>query len=103
MSTVRVSILNIPAEHLDQAAEWMTEAEGDLAGIKNLPGLISYHAGIDRENGQLSNVSVWDSAEHARAMSTFLPMLDLGAKFQQLSGISFVRPISNFDELWRWE
>jgi quinol monooxygenase YgiN len=103
MSTVRVSILNIPAEHLEQCAEWMTEAEESLAGIRELPGLISYHAGIDRENNQLSNVSVWDSAEHAKAMSSFQPMLDLGAKFLQLPGISFVRPIPNFDELWRWD
>jgi hypothetical protein len=81
VNTVRVSILNIPADQIDHVAQLMTNAETALAGIKELPGLISYYAGIDRETSQLSNVSVWESAEHAKAMSTFQPMLDLGKQF----------------------
>jgi hypothetical protein len=102
MNTVRVSILNVPAEHIDHVAQLMIAAEEELAGIKELPGLISYYAGIDRTMNQLSNVSVWESDEHAKAMLTFQPMLDLGARFLEVPGLTFVRPIPNFNSLWEW-
>jgi hypothetical protein len=60
MSVVRVSILNIPAEHFDDAARRMAEAETALADIRALPGLQAYFVGADRDTSQLSNVSVWD-------------------------------------------
>jgi hypothetical protein len=102
MNTVRVSILNVPAEHIDHVAHLIIAAEQELAGIKELPGLISYHAGIDRTTNQLANVSIWESDEHANAMSTFQPMLDLGARFLEVPGLTFVRPIPNFNSLWEW-
>lgn len=103
MHTVRVSILTIPVEHLDEVAELMGNAENDLQGIKHLPGLIAYYAGIDRTTMQLSNVSVWDSTDHANAMSTFRPMLDLAARCLEIPGVTFLRPIPNFASLWQWE
>jgi hypothetical protein len=102
MSVVRVSILNIPPEHLDHVEQLMTEAERDLAGIRDLPGLRAYFVGVDRVTSQLSNVSVWDSVEHARAMGTFQPMLDLATEFAGIPGVTFVRPIPNFETLWQW-
>jgi hypothetical protein len=102
MSVVRVSILNIPAEHLDEASARMTEAEVALADIRKLPGLLAYFVGVDRTTSQLSNVSVWDTDEHAKAMSTFQPMLDLAATFAKIPGVTFVRPIPNFASLWQW-
>jgi hypothetical protein len=33
--------------------------------------LQAYFVGADRDTSQLSNVSVWDTDEHAKAMSTF--------------------------------
>jgi hypothetical protein len=102
MTVVRVSILNIPAEHLDHATTMMTAAESALEGIRELPGLLAYFVGVDRSTSQLSNVSVWDSEEHAKAMSTFQPMLDLAKTFADIPGVTFVRPIPNFDSLWQW-
>jgi hypothetical protein len=103
MSVVRVSILTIPAEGLEEVTAMMIEAETALAGIRNLPGLQAYFVGVDRTTNQLSNVSVWDTDEHARAVSTFQPMLDLGAKFvDAVPGTTFLRPIPNFDMLWQW-
>ncbi len=102
MTVVRVSILNIPAEHFDRAEELMTEAEQALSGIRDLPGLRAYFAGVDRTTSQMTNVSVWETAEHAQAMSSFQPMLDLGKTFLDLPGVTFVRPIPNFDTLWQW-
>ena len=101
-SVVRVSILNIPHEHLDEASRRMKDAEASLSGIRDLPGLLAYFVGVDRTTSQLSNVSVWDTAENAKAMSTFQPMLDLAATFSELPGVTFVRPIPNFEGLWQW-
>ena len=102
MSVVRVSILNIPAVHLDAASQLMEEAEAALGGIRKLPGLLAYFVGIDRSTSQLSNVSVWDTDENAKAMSTFQPMLDLARVFAEIPGVTFVRPIPNFEGLWQW-
>jgi len=102
MSVVRVSILNIPVEQLEQASQRMREAERSLVEIRRLPGLLAYFVGVDRSTSQLSNVSVWDTDEHARAMSTFQPMLDLARTFSEIPGVTFVRPIPNFEGLWQW-
>ena len=98
---VRVSILTIPRDRIDEAAEAMRRAETDLIGIKQLKGLRAYFAGVDRDRSQLTNVSVWDSVEHAEQMSTFQPMLDLGRRFAA-EGATFLRPIPNFQCLWEW-
>jgi hypothetical protein len=103
VSVIRVSILTIPTEHLEQAEHMMVEAESSLAGIHDLPGLRAYFAGVDRTTSQLSNVSIWDNAEHAQAMSTFQPMLDLAAAISTaIPGVTFLRPIPNFENVWQW-
>jgi len=99
---VRVSIFTIPSDRLDEAAEAMRSAEAELIGIKQLTGLCAFFAGVDRERSQITNVSVWDSVEHAEQMSTFQPMLDLGKRFVAEMGATFVRPIPNFQCLWQW-
>ena len=102
MTVVHVSILNIPTQHLDEASRRMREAEASLEGIRKLPGLLAYFVGVDHSTSQLSNVSVWDTDEHAKAMSNFQPMLDLARTFSELPGVTFVRPIPNFVGLWQW-
>ena len=98
---VRVSILTFPDGHIEAAAEAMRNAEEELRGILKLKGLRAYFAGVDRVRSQLTNVSVWDSAENAEQMSSFQPMLDLGKRFAA-QGATFLRPIPNFDCLWQW-
>ena len=98
---VRVSILTIPPDRIDEAVEAMRKAETDLVGIKKLKGLRTYFAGVDRIRSQLTNVSVWDSVEHAEQMSSFQAMLDLGKSFAA-KGATFLRPIPNFQCLWEW-
>lgn len=80
----------------------MSEAETTLHGIRDLPGLQAYFVGIDRSTSQLSNVSIWDTDEHARAMASFQPMLDLANTFAAIPGVTFVRPIANFTNIWQW-
>ena len=43
--------------------------------ITAMPGLLHYYAGIDEQALQVTNVSVWDTLEHAQAMSSLQPML----------------------------
>jgi hypothetical protein len=101
-TVTRVSILTFPRDQLAAAEQLMIDGEESLKGILKLKGLQSYFAGVDRVTGQLTNVSVWDSAENAQQMSTFQPMLDLAAKCLELNG-TFLRPIPNFEQLWKWE
>jgi hypothetical protein len=98
---VRVSILTIPRDRIDEAAEAMRRAEAELIGVKQLTGMHAFFAGVDRERSQLTNVSIWDSVEHAEQMSSFQPMLDLGKTFAA-QGATFLRPIPNFQCLWQW-
>jgi len=98
---VRVSILTIADGHIEEAADSMRKAEEELKGARKLVGLRAYFVGVDRARSQLTNVSVWDSAENAEQMSTFQPMLDLGKQFAA-RGATFLRPIPNFDCLWQW-
>jgi hypothetical protein len=102
MSVVRISVLNIPADRLDEMAEIMTRAETSLNGIRRLKGLRAYFAGIDRDKAQMTNVSIWDTEEDAKQMDTFQPMIDLAKSLLEVPGISFVRPIPNFEVLWNW-
>jgi hypothetical protein len=102
MSVVRVSILNVPAEHFDRVAGMMKDAEAPLSGIRKLKGLRAYFVGTDREKLQISNVSVWDTEADAQQMASFQPMADLAKLFMEVPGLSFVRPIPNFETLWQW-
>jgi hypothetical protein len=102
MAVVRVSILHCPHERLAEVEHMMADAAGPLSGIKKLKGLKAYFAGVDREKSQLTNVSVWETAEDAQQMASFQPMLDLGKEFASVEGLSFVRPIPNFDVIWQW-
>ena len=54
----------------------LTESDRALReSLTPLPGLLHYYVGIDRVNGYLTNVSVWDSVEHAHQMDTLAVML----------------------------
>ena len=101
-NVVRTSILTFPADRMVEAEKLMAESETGLRGILDLPGLRSYTAGIDRAGCRFINVSEWDSHEHGMQMATFQPMLDLARKTIEL-GATFLSPIPNFEQLWRWD
>jgi hypothetical protein len=63
-----------------------------------MPGLIHYYVAIDRTEGQLTNVSVWDTLEHAQAMSQLQAMLDQ-RPILEAAGVTFEK-ITNHDTLW---
>jgi hypothetical protein len=102
MAVVRVSILHAPPDKLSEIENMMKAAAGPLSAIKKLKGLKAYFAGIDREKAQLTNVSVWETETDAQQMASFQPMQDLSKEFMKIEGLSFVRPIPNFDVIWQW-
>ena len=59
----------------------------------------NYFVGIDRQNGAMTNVSVWDTLEDAQQMASLREMLDLAGTFAEL-GVQFDRPITNHETLW---
>lgn len=103
MSVVRVSLIDVPAERLDEVAKRLEDAAAELAGIRKLRGLRTYVAGVDRRTSRLTNVSVWDSVEDAEQMSSFQPMLDLATEFSSIERVTFLPPIPNLEALWEWD
>ena len=83
------------AKQLDDSAATLVPA------IKELKGNLRYYVGIDRAAGTMTNVSIWDSLEHAKQMDTLAPMLAQRKAFEAL-GIRF-DPIINYETLWEIE
>jgi hypothetical protein len=102
MSVVRVSILHCPPEKVAEVEALMKAAESPLSGIKKLKGLKAYFAGVDREKSEITNVSVWETEADAQQMASFQPMQELAKEFMKVEGLTFVRPIPNFDVIWQW-
>jgi hypothetical protein len=63
-----------------------------------MPGLVHYYVAIDRDAGQLTNTSVWDTFEHATAMSQLAEML-AQRPVLEAAGVIF-EPITNHETLW---
>jgi hypothetical protein len=96
-----VSILRCAPEKFAEFRHLMIDADPILRrGIEAMPGLISYYAGADETTSSLTNVSIWQTLDHAKQMDTFQPMLDLGKAFAQ-KGALFERPIMNYTTLWQ--
>ena len=100
MPVIRISRGSFKPEDYDQVKARLAASEATLApAITSLPGLLHYYAGVDSLSNTMVNVSVWESLAAARQMETLAPMLALAGEFSQL-GVSFERPIINYDLLW---
>jgi hypothetical protein len=60
--------------------------------------LIAYYVGIDRDTSTITNTSVWQTRDHAMAMSNLQEMAALRETFEGL-GVTF-QPVANHDVLW---
>lgn len=96
---VRISKGSFPPERAADAEAALAASETVLrADLAAMPGLVHYYVAIDREVGQLTNVSVWDTLEHAKAMSGLAPML-AQRPVMEAAGVTF-EPITNHEVLW---
>lgn len=96
---VRISKGSFAPDRLDDAEAALAASEAALRdALTAMPGLVHYYVGIDRENLQLVNVSVWDTVEHAKAMSGLAPML-AQRPVMEAAGVTF-ETITNHDTLW---
>ncbi|MCA3574717.1 MAG: hypothetical protein IOC86_12435 [Aestuariivirga sp.] len=100
MTVVRISLGRFDPARAE-AIETLLRASKDtlVPAIRALRGSRGYHAGIDRENGAMTNVSIWASLEDAQQMASLKAMRDLAATFIE-AGVRFERPITNHDVLW---
>lgn len=96
---VRISKGSFPPDRLADAEAALAASERALRdALAAMPGLVHYYVGIDREKHQLVNVSVWDTEEHAKAMSSLAPML-AQRPVMEAAGVTF-ETITNHDTLW---
>ena len=57
--------------------------EQTMVPARGLPGLRSFHIGVDRGAGTFCGVSVWDTAEQSQAIGALRGALEaLGAQFE---------------------
>lgn len=99
MAVVRISKGRFDPAHAAAARESLAESEVALReAITALPGLVHYYVGIDEGEGQLTNVSVWESLEQAHQMDTLAPMLAQRPVLQAV-GVTF-ETITNHTTLW---
>ena len=97
---VRVSLGFYPAEHEREVAAILDYKDRTIGDeIRRLPGLCWYYSGIDRARHAIVNVSAWADVPSAEQMGKLQAMLDLGAEMARL-GVTFVRPIANFEPIW---
>ena len=99
MPVVRISKGSFALSQLNRVDDLLAQSELVLRQpLEALPGLIHYYVGVDRERGSVTNVSVWDTLEHAHQMDTLQAML---AQRPILEGAGVVfEPISNHETLW---
>jgi hypothetical protein len=99
MTVVRISHGRFDPAKMDEAEQLLIDSEPALREpLQQLRGLVHYYVGIDREQGFLTNVSVWETLEDAHQMDSLQAMLDQ-RPILQAAGISF-EPITNHDTVW---
>jgi hypothetical protein len=99
VAVVRISKGKFDVARLPEAERVLGESEIALRGsLEELPGLVHYYVGIDRELGYLTNVSVWKALEAAHQMDSLQAMLAQRPVLEG-AGVTF-EAITNHETLW---
>lgn len=97
---VRISNGRFDPARLADVERLLGESEQALREpLTKLPGLVHFYAGIDRARGFITNVSVWDSLEHAHQLDTLQEML-AQRPVAAAAGVTFEPPITNHEVVW---
>jgi quinol monooxygenase YgiN len=101
MPVMRVSRGRFDAPCYAEVRKRLHDSQRSLVpAVRALRGCLHYWAAIDPVTNSMVNVSVWESLDAARQMDTLVPMLTLAADFTAL-GVTFERPIVNYETLWQ--
>lgn len=99
MTVVRVSKGRFEVADVRTAERLLVASEAALRErLRELTGLLHYYVGIDREQGFLTNVSVWETLADAHQMDT-LPAMLAQRPILEEAGVTF-EPISNHETIW---
>jgi hypothetical protein len=98
-AVVRVSPATFdPARFAEVQEMTMRTGEYLIPAIKALPGLISYYAATSPD-GNVIHVSIWDTEEHARQLSSLKEMVVLARAEAENAGCTF-GSITNYPIDW---
>ncbi len=96
---VRISKGHFAAEQYEEVRRLIEESATPLVpALKQLRGLIYYHAAVDSVTNTVVNVSIWTDLDAARQMDTLAPMLAQRPILEQ-AGVQFDK-IANYEPLW---
>jgi hypothetical protein len=99
MSIVRISKGSFQRKNGEKVERLLRASEEALReSLTSLPGLLHYYVGIDREQGFITNVSVWESLEYAHQMDTLQAML-VQRPILEEAGVTF-EVITNHETVW---
>ncbi|HEU5227590.1 MAG TPA: hypothetical protein VFU49_07225 [Ktedonobacteraceae bacterium] len=96
---VRISKGRFASAQYDEVAR-LIQASADplIPALKQLRGLLYYHAGVDPVTHTIINVSIWTDLDAAKQMDTLAPMLAQRPILEQ-AGVQF-DAIANYEPLW---
>jgi quinol monooxygenase YgiN len=96
---VRISKGHFTSVQYDEVRQLVEAAAEPLVpALKQLRGLLYYHAAVDPVTNTVVNVSIWTDLDAAKQMDTLAPMLALRPIFEQ-ANVQFDR-IANYEPLW---
>jgi hypothetical protein len=99
MTVIRISRGTFDLARLDEVEELLAGSEEALREpLAQLPGLLHFYSGIDRQRGAITNVSVWASLDEAHALDALPAMLAQRSVFES-AGVAF-EVITNHENLW---
>jgi hypothetical protein len=96
---VRISKGHFTSVQYDEVRRLIeASAEPLVPALKQLRGLLYYHAAVDPVTNTVVNMSIWTDLDAAKQMDTLAPMLAQRPILEQ-AGVQFDR-IANYEPLW---
>ncbi len=99
MPVVRISIGRFDKSVYEEIDRLLRDGQTRLVpAIEKLPGCMRYEVGISRDANTITNVSIWDTLEHAQQMASLQAMQAEG-NLMRSKGVRF-DPIINYEVVW---
>ncbi len=99
MPVIRISIGRFEKSVYEEVERLLRDGQKRLVpAIEKLPGCLRYEVGISPDANTITNVSIWDTIEHARQMASLQAMQAEG-NLMRSKGVRF-DPIINYETVW---